>query len=289
MPEPAKGKEPMPVSIRNLLYATDLSHASAPAIPYVMELAAVYGAKICIAHIRTGELSSEQERELDRLKDMVKEVPHELVVMSAGPTALKERGDAATPILSLAATKSIDLIVVGTHGRTGLGRVLLGSVAETIVRQAPCPVLTVGPRLMNDLKWSLKIREVLYATDLTPCSESALPYAISLAQQNRARLVILNVMPKGGDAKEMESRAGSTKRSLEALVPADAGLWRQPYCVVEAGDPAEQILDVAGSYHPDLIVLGIRPHSPGLATHVSRPTVHRVVAGAACPVFTVRG
>jgi nucleotide-binding universal stress UspA family protein len=287
MQEAAKGKAP--ISIRNLLFATDLSYASAPAMPYVLEIAGVYGAKINIVHVQTGELSNEQERETDRLKELVKGVPHEFMVVSGGPTALRERGEAATAILSLATTKNIDLIVVGTHGRTGLGRVLVGSVAETIFREAPCPVLTVGPRLMGDPKWSMKIREVLFATDLTPCSEAALPYAVSLAQQNRARLIILNVFPKSGDAAEIERQASAARQSLEALVPQEAGLWRQPYCIAEPGDPADKILDVAGGYKPELIVLGVRPHAVGMATHLSRPTAHRVIAGAACPVLTVRG
>jgi nucleotide-binding universal stress UspA family protein len=287
MPEAAKGKAP--VSIRNLLFATDLSYASAPAMPYVLEIAGVYGAKISVVHVQTGELSNEQEREADRLKEIMKGVPHEFVTVSGGPTALKERGEAATAILGLAGTKSIDLIVVGTHGRSGLGRVLIGSVAETIFREASCPVLTVGPRLMGDPKWSLKIREVLYATDLTPSSDAALPYAISLAQENRARLIILNVLHKSGDAAAMERQASSARRDLEGLVPPETGLWREPYCIAEAGDAAEKILDVAGGYKADLIVLGVRPHAVGVATHLSRPTAHRVIAGATCGVLTVRG
>jgi nucleotide-binding universal stress UspA family protein len=287
MPEAAKGKER--IAIRNLLFATDLSHASAPAMPYVLEFAGIYGAKVNIVHVQTGELSKEQEREVDRLKELVKGVPHEYIVISGGPTALRERGEAATAILSLATTKNIDLIVVGTHGRTGLGRVLVGSVAETIFREAPCPVLTVGPRLMGDPKWAMKIREVLFATDLTPCSEAALPYAVSLAQENRARLVILNVLAKLGDAEEMERVANSARKMLQGLVPVETGLWREPYCIAEPGEPAEKILDVAGGYHADVIVLGVRPHPVGLATHLAKPTAHRVVAGATCPVLTVRG
>ena len=287
MHEAAKGKAP--VSILNLLFATDLSYASAPAMPYVLEIAGVYGAKICVVHVKTGEWSHEQEREADRLRELLQGVPHEFQIVSGGPTALKERGEAATAILSLAGTRNIDLIVVGTHGRSGLGRVLIGSVAETIFREASCPVLTVGPRLMGDPKWSLKIREVLFATDLTPCSDAALPYATSLAQENRARLVILNVFPKSGDAAELERQASSARKNLEALVPPEAGLWRQPYCIAEPGDPAEKILDVAGGYKPELIVLGVRPHAVGVATHLSRPTAHRVIAGATCPVLTVRG
>jgi nucleotide-binding universal stress UspA family protein len=287
MQEAARGKAP--IAIRNLLFATDLSHASAPAVPYVIEMAGVYGAKIHIVHVQTGELSNEQEREADRLKEQVKGVPYDFTIVPGGPTALRERGEAATAILSLATTKSIDLIVVGTHGRTGLGRVLVGSVAETIFREAGCPVLTVGPRLMGDPKWALKIREVLFATDLTPASDAALPYAVSLAQENRARLIILNVLAKVSDKAEMERIANSARQTLQSLVPAQAGLWREPYCIAEPGEPAEKILDVAGGYHADLIVLGVRPHAVGVATHLAKPTAHRVIAGATCPVLTVRG
>jgi len=276
------------IAIRNVLFATDLSHASAPAIPYVVEIAGVYGAKIFVVHVKTGEWSKQQEDEADRLKDVLKGTPYEFMLVSGGPTALKDRGDAAGTLLSMVGTKDVDLIVVGTHGRTGLGRVLVGSVAETIFREAPCPVLTVGPRLIGDPKWSLKIREILYATDLTPCSDGALPYAISLGQENRARLIVLNVQPKSGEVAELERQTNSTLGRLQHLVPADAGLWRQPFCIVESGDPAEKILDVAAAYHPDVIVMGVRPHSVGVATHLSRPTAHRVIAGAGCPVLTVR-
>ncbi len=282
MPEAAKGKAS--VSIQNVLFATDLSQASAPAIVYVLEIARLYGAKICAVHVKTGEWDKLQEQESDRLRELLKGVPHEFLVVPGGPTALKESGDTPTTLLGLVGTKNIDLIVVGTHGRSGLGRVLIGSVAETIVREAPCPVLTVGPRLMFEPKWALKIREVLYATDLTPSSEGALQYAISLAQENKARLTILNVIPKPKAGEVV-----STLRRVEQLVPPEKELGSQPNCIVETGDPAEKILDMAGWYKADIIVLGIRPHSVGAATHLLRPTAHRVIAGATCPVLTVRG
>ncbi len=289
MPEAAKGKARVP--IQNVLFATDLSHASAPAITYALEIAGLYGARICAVHVKTGEWDKVQEQESDRLSEFLKGVPHEFLVVPGGPTALRESGDTPTTLLGLVGTKNIDLIVVGTHGRSGLGRVLIGSVAETIVREAPCPVMTVGPRLVANPKGSLKIKEILYATDMTPSSEAALQYAISLAQENQARLIILNVQlkPKTGelvDAKRFES---SNLRRLQELIPPDVELGRQPYCIVEIGDPAEKILETAGECKADMIVLGIRPHSVAAATHLLQPTVHRVIAGATCPVLTVRG
>ena len=289
MPEAAKGKAR--VSIRNVLFATDLSHASAPAITYALEIARLYGAKICAVHVKTGNLDKFQEQESDRLRDLLKEIPHEFLVLSGGPTALKESGDTPTTLLALVGTKNIDLIVMGTHGRSGLGRVLLGSVAETIFREASCPVLTVGPRLMSEPKWDIRIKEVFYATDLTPSSQGALRYATSLAQENQARLTILNVLPqpKAGELIESEGLVSSTMRRVKELVPPETELWCKLNYIVEVGDPAEKILDMAGGFKADIIALGIRRHSVGAATHLLKLTAHRVIAGATCPVLTVPG
>jgi len=272
------------IALKNILFATDLSYLAEAALPYVTELARLYGSKVYLVHVRPrgGEWDKPQKKALASLKERMKEIPHELVI---------EGGDVREALLRQIAGLNIDLAVLSTHGRTGLGRVLLGSVAEAIFREAPCPVLTVGPRLSADPLWQLKIKEILYATDMTPQSAAAARYAISLAQENQARLTILNVQPppKTGELVESERYVTSTLRLLEKLVPEEAQLWCQPYCMVEQGDAAERILDVAGRYHADLIVMGIRPHGIGVATHVSRPTAHRVVAGASCPVLTVRG
>ena len=73
------------------------------------------------------------------------------------------------------------------------------------------------------------------------------------------------------------------------MIPKGVGLWCEPYCIIEEGDPTETILVTAARYGVNIIVLGIRPHPVGLATYLVRPTAHRVVVGAACPVLTVRG
>jgi nucleotide-binding universal stress UspA family protein len=272
------------IALKNILFATDLSYLSEAPLPYVLEIARLYGSKIHALHVRSrlAEWDKPQEKALASLNERLKDLPHEVVVLE---------GDIRQAVLRQIAEKEIDLVVVGTHGRTGLGRVLLGSVAEAIFRESPCPVLTVGPRLAKEPQWQLKIKEILYATDLTPTSAAAAAYAISLAQENQARLTILNVqpLPKPGELVETERYDSSTLRLLQQLVPEEAQLWCEPYYMVEHGEPAEKILDVAGRYHADLIVMGVRPHGVGSATHVSRPTAHRVVAGATCPVLTVRG
>jgi nucleotide-binding universal stress UspA family protein len=271
------------IAFKNILFATDLSYLAEAALPYVLETARLYGSKVYAVHVRHRGATWDrpEQNAVASLQERLKDVPHEVLV---------EEGDVHPTLLRLIAEKNIDLTVLSTHGRTGVGRVLLGSVAEKIFREAPCPVLTVGPHLVRDPQWVLKIKEILYATDMTPVSEGAAKYAISLAQENQARLTILNVQPpaKPGELIESEHYATATLRRLQELVPTEAQLWCEPYCMVEQGDPAEKILDVAARYRADLIVLGIRRHDVGMATRIVRPTAHRVVAGATCPVLTAR-
>jgi nucleotide-binding universal stress UspA family protein len=272
------------IAFKNILFATDLSYLAEAALPYVLETARLYGSTVYAVHVRHRGATWDrpEENAVGSLQERLKDVPHEVLVQD---------GEVEPTLLRLIAEKHIDLAVLSTHGRTGLGRVLLGSVAERIFREAPCPVLTVGPHLARDPQWQLKIKEILYATDMTPVSQAAAKYAISLAQENQSRLSILNVqpLPKAGELIDSEHYATATLRQLQELVPPEVQLWCEPYCLVEQGEPAEKILDVAARYRADLIILGIRPHGVGMATHIVRPTAHRVVAGATCPVLTVRG
>src|SRR5271157_5610792 len=110
---------------------------------------------------------------------------------------LIEQGEIPEVISKLVRKHGIDLIVVGTGGRKGLGKLLLGSVAEEIFRHAACPVLTMGPHATG---WEIdgNLRHILLATDFGAESVHGLPYAISLAEENRARLTLLHVAPEPG-------------------------------------------------------------------------------------------
>jgi len=271
------------IAFKNILFATDLSYLAEAAMPYVLETARLYGSKVYAVHVRHRGATWDrpEENAVASLQERLKDVPHEVLVKD---------GEVQATLLGLIAEKNIDLAVLSTHGHSGLGRVLLGSVAEKIFREAPCPVLTVGPHLVRAPQWTLNIKEILYATDLTPASDGAAKYAISLAQESQARLTILNVQPRprAGELIESEHYATATLRRLQEIVSEEQQLWCEPYYLVEQGDPAEKILDVAARYRADLIVMGIRLHGIGMATHIERPTAHRVVAGATCPVLTAR-
>jgi len=285
------------IALKNILFATDFSAAADAAAPIAIQMAQRYGAKVYGVHVNRFDdytaaapdawaaMAEAAERETrkhaERLNEQLKGVEHEVVI---------GEGNIWEVISNLIKEKEIDLIVLGTRGRTGFGKTILGSVAEEILRQSPCPVLTVGPHVNLWSDEYAKMREILYATDLAVDSPTAAPYAVSLAQENQAHLVLLHVIEglKAGDLVDSPEVVDFKERKLQQLVPQQAGLWCDPSYIVEQGTAAEKILDVAKRRHTDLIVLGARPAN-WLATHLNTGTVHNVVSQASCPVLTVRG
>jgi nucleotide-binding universal stress UspA family protein len=285
------------ITLKNILFATDFSQAADAAAPMAIQIARRYGAKVYGVHVNrfddyTGaapdawaaiaEAAEKQTKEdAGRLNEQLQGIEHEVVI---------GEGNLWEVLSNVIQQKEIDLVVVGTRGRTGLGKTLLGSVAEQILRQSPCPVLTVGPHVNPWSDEYVKMREILYATDLATDTPIAAPYAISLAQENQAHLVLLHVIEdaKAGDLVDSPEVVTVKERKLQQLVTEQAGLWCEPSYVVEQGPAAEKILDVAKRRPTDLIVLGARP-AKGLATHLNIGTVHKVVSQAKCPVLTVRG
>jgi nucleotide-binding universal stress UspA family protein len=284
------------VALKNILFATDFSPAADAAAPFAIQIAKSYGAKVYGVHINPfdnytsaapeawaamAEAAEKETKEhSQRLNEQLKGVEHEVVI---------GEGNIWEVISNLIKHKEIDLIVLGTRGRTGLEKALLGSVAEQILRQAPCPVLTVGPHVTLQPEKAAEMSEILYATDLATDSPAAAPYAISLAQENQAHMALLYVIenPKTGELVQPAQVAEAKVRKLRQLVSEQAELWCEPRYFVKLGVPAEKILELAETRHASLIVLGARP-AKGLATHLNTGTVHKVVSQAKCPVLTVR-
>ena len=285
------------ITLKNILFATDFSEAAYAAAPIAIQIARRYGAKVYGVHVNrlddyTGAApnawaamaeAAERETKEDaaRLNEQLRGIEHEVVI---------GEGNLWEALSNVIQQKEIDLVVVGTRGRTGFGKTLLGSVAEQILRQSPCPVLTVGPHVNPWSDEYAKMREILFATDLSSDTPIAAPYAISLAQENQAHLVLLHVIEdaKAGDLVDSPEVVDLKERKLQQLVTGQAELWCEPTYIVEQGPAAEKILDVAKRRHTDLIVMGARP-AKGLATHLNIGTVHSVVSQATCPVLTVRG
>jgi nucleotide-binding universal stress UspA family protein len=153
------------------------------------------------------------------------------------------------------------------------------------------PVLTIGPRIPKNTGTSGAFHSVLFATDFSKPCEAAAPFAVSLAEENDAQLILLYVAPKPGTNEQGELPLGNLTQRLEDIVPSDAQRWCYPSAIVEYGDAADRILAAAIEHGADLIVMGVRDAAKhlGAATHLERATAHKVVAHAQCPVLTVRG
>jgi nucleotide-binding universal stress UspA family protein len=289
--------------LRNILYLTDFSGPSDAALSFAMMMGRGYGATVHALHILLPTpypymgpgltalaLEAEEENaqaEMQKVESQLAGLEHETIV---------ERGISVWPGVEQAIrVGAIDLIVVGTHGRTGADKLLMGSVAEEIFRRSPVPVLTIGPNVRGGTHNGARFHRVLFATDLTPESLAGAPHAVSLARENRARLVLLLVMrkpehPTTDDNRIHEISAAEAMHRLYEIVPDDVKLEFPPEVAVEFGEPAERIVAAAKERGADLIVLGIRKSAHvGAATHLERAIAHKVVARAPCPVLTVRG
>jgi len=291
--------ETLPVTSRialgNILFATDFSEVSRIALRYATDLARGYQGKIFVTHVVPYEpyLSVPLEPipvDLDLFWNREKENMAQFVAASSfGEVAHEEvllRGELWGAVSGVIQHKNIDLVVVGTHGRHGFSKVVLGSGAEKIYRQARCPVLTVGPGATECCKTQWKLKRIVFATDFSEASLQALPYALSLAEENQATLIFLHLIPLvPHDRQEPIERANRAR--LEALMPNEP--WCKPEFVVRFDFPAHGILQVAREQRADLIVMGVgKPAAGALAPHVPWSTASDVVREAPCPVLTVR-
>ncbi|MFZ3332685.1 MAG: universal stress protein [Candidatus Acidiferrales bacterium] len=288
------------IQVKNVLFLTDFSTAAAAAIPYAAAIAKRFGAKLYALHVRPPVVNPMTEPStwpvLERAAEVEAKMEQNTLLNSfphLNPEVLLEEGDLWSALRSVVEKDKIDLIVLGTRGRSGVGKFFMGSKAEEIFRRAPCAVLTVGPCSHEQPPRGGEFTEILSATDFSSESTAAASYAVSLAQEFQAHLTLLHVV---ADAELQElvhpnELVKLSEQSLRRLLPLEAELWCEPHFVVEHGPAAQKILEVARQKKADLIVLGVRRPGrfAGAATHLPIATAHKVVAHAACPVLTVRG
>jgi nucleotide-binding universal stress UspA family protein len=279
------------VGFRNILFATDFSTAAANAIPYVKRIAKHYEANLVALHVHTPTVNPMTPPEnwpaLEEAEKAIEREHREVLLRTFDgiPTQVViEEGSIQENLEAAIEKYHTDLVVIGTRGRTGLGKLLLGSVAEEILRTTTCPVLTVGPYADQTRGVDGQIREILYATDFTSETQAAAAYAVSLAEEFQARLVFLHVVPRlePNDLVKASDVVESSKALLQKLMPEEAADWCKAEYFVEQGNPAEKILELARFRESETGV-------PGAATHLPISTAHKVVSHATCPVLTVRG
>src|ERR1700758_1786300 len=263
------------LSFSNILFPTDFSDASSAALPYAQAFARIYGARIFVAHAVTPhppiflpmepiplELDGEWYDAQARLNhfldcDALRGTVHEGVA---------QRGELWNVLDDVIRRHDVDLIILGSHGKHGLKKLVLGSDAEQIFRKSRCPVLSIGPKVVPPTE-SSAFRTIVFATDFSLGSLHALPYALSLAEENQAHLILLHVIPLV-PLQHQASVATSARMRLEELLPKDVADWCRPECVVGFEFPAAGILSLAGEQNADLIVMGVRQGTSFASVHL---------------------
>ena len=284
------------ITLKNILFATDFEVLASRALQFAVALAHRYNAKLYAAHVipQTAYAYAHPES-MDRiLKEANDYAAYELDQI-IGPLkhrgcsceALLADGDPAEEITALAESHEADLIVVGTGSRGGLGKLLLGSVAEEIIREAPCPVLTIGPHVRTDPYASFQ--SIVCAADFSPGSARAAGLALLLAQEYNAHLTLVHVVE--GMLKDAPHLAIElTERRLRQLLPPETELQHEAETLVEIGPVAERILSIAKDLSADLIAMGARGVGAFAKTASHFGSIaHKIVSLAACPVMTVGG
>ena len=296
------------VTIERILCPVDFSGHSRVALDYATALARWYEAEVVALHAHAvamvpatiGAFPAATAVGVPLTRE---EIEHDLdhfvrPVVAAGvkTTTAVATGGAAKSILEAAEKLPASLIVMGTHGASGFERLVLGSVTEKVLRKAKCPVLVVTRHADAPSGTAVLFRRILCAVDFSPCSNSAVSYALSLAEESGGAVTFLHVV-EGFDEEPLSSAHFNVpeyrrhlqlaaEEKLQALVPDDTRSWCDCKTVVRSGKAYREILATAKTLDADLIILGVRGRNAvDLALFGS--TTNHVVRGADCPVLTV--
>jgi nucleotide-binding universal stress UspA family protein len=220
------------------------------------------------------------------------------VVPASIPLELKvEQADSIhEAIREQASSRGADLLVIGSHGRSGFKRLLLGSVAERVIRHAPCPTMVV-PARAHDVapEGPIRYRTILCPVDFSEHSIRAIEYAVNLAEESDAVLRVLHVLPPlSDDLHELEASfadlrsqiEGDRLRRLSELIPADAATYCTVHTALRQGAVHREILAAAAEHPADLIVMGGLGRG-ALDAAIFGSNTARVVRAACCPVLVI--
>jgi nucleotide-binding universal stress UspA family protein len=284
------------VSVKNILVATDFSFVSDKATAYAKALALNFRSSVEIAHVFDPSVVTsyveailgtpvKERRQLcqDNLQKLQREFVDAGIEVS---TNLPEAHRPQNALLKLAEEHETDLIVAGTHSKWGLERLVLGSVAEELIRNSACPVLTVGPHTKLPPEGPLVFRTIVYATDFSGQAAKAAVFALSFAQDSGAHIYLCHISKTEPGEEEKVALDARFKTALNRMIPESVFEWCTPETVVRHGDPAKAILELAEKVDADLIVLGARNSSFWL-THIEHGLTPDLLAEASCPVMTV--
>lgn len=303
----------------HVLCPIDFSPASLRALRYAAAFAVWYDARLEVLHVAPAVDSGLVPTPADRREDdppyprsreaIVAAIEGAIGSAGAGgvnPTAVVLEGRAHERIAHRAQAAPADLIVMGTHGRSGVQRLLLGSVTETLMRTAPCPLLTVPPAAPAVGAAALTLDRILCPIDHSPSSLAALQYALDLGKRTDSGVTVLYALEYMDPDDHLEvspldpchgASVESRRRHEHLLDHARARLHAQLEAVAVSGSPIEAVVVADRAYkailrhaaesRADLIVMGAQG-SGGLELLLYGSNTQHVVRAATCPVLTVR-
>jgi len=298
------------IEFKQIICPVDFSESSVQALAYAAALARWYDAQLTVLHVVPTFEAIQLRGTLVEPVRTVTPMPREQVLeqmrrslnladLSSRATPVAESGDPQATIIEQALSRKADLIVMGTHGRRGFKRLLLGSVTEAVLREAPCPVLTVPPHAPATVSQALTFKRILCPMDFSPSALQALGFALNLARQAEGRVMLFHVVEW---LTEEEPRASAyfnvseyrrymvedAQERLRNLVAEESRAWVEIDDVIVFGRPYREILRAAESKPADLIVMGAQGRG-GIGLALFGSTTQQVVRGGMCPVLTVRG
>jgi nucleotide-binding universal stress UspA family protein len=304
--------EGLMVKFTHILCPTDLSEGSLRSLRYAAGFARSYDARLTVLHVvPTFEPIAVPSSGLSEPVQVVfpmsrAEVLGEIrdVIDAAGAASISTtvaayEGDPATTIVDRSLAIGADLLVMGTHGRSGFERLLIGSVAESVLQKAPCPVLLVPPHVTGTVPADVKFKNILCPVDFSPSSLQALGFALDLGRQGSGVVTVLHALEW---LAEEEPRTDAhfnvpeyrqyllndARHRVQALLAGEPPTSSATHEMVVAGRAHREILRVAADSGVDLIVMGAQGRG-GLGLTLFGSTTQQVVRSATCPVLTVRG
>jgi nucleotide-binding universal stress UspA family protein len=286
---------PLPTTkFKNILFATDFSQASMDALPYAAGIARKLGSSVYLCHFVEPDALPISAPEVaptlcegmrNQAMAQLAALEHSSHLNEIDAKTVVGAGAIGDALPNVVVDNKIDLIVMGTHGRTGIRRLLLGSAVEAVCRVATCPVLTVGPGLAP--RTATTLSRILFATDLSDDSERILPYLRQMAEEYGSEITVLHVMPEELVTNPEAAKLAEPIRNtlIQKFEPELACLKVE--FLIGFGETVETVLRTARAKNADLIAMGIHnPFLPGVQLKSS--TAYRIMAGAHCPVLTFR-
>lgn len=298
----------MRIKLKKILCTTDLSEFSNAAIPYAVSMAEEFDARLVVGHVielHTAGLYAEacldpleiQNQHMDFIRMQFDQLLEGCGIDWEPAVGL---GYPPEEIVRMSREYAVDLVVTATHGRSGIRRLLLGSVTERLMRTLPCPSLTVMSRTKDTepgSKRDFKLRRIMVGCDFSPNSRLALHYALSFAQEFQAELHLVHVTEPVpgetggqavyGDAAKDAEYGRRIRDRIEQMIPDSVRNWCHPVVSVTAGRPHETLVRYAVTNDIDMIHLGIRGHGL-MEAYLVGSTTDRVVRQSPCPVLSVR-